>query len=213
MSEDGAWTIRPNELILRYRSVDSWDDYLAVANRERHSTQWLGGDLQRGTENQLTAPDLSAAKVRLRRLLRGDHLSAVIEGRLDEFDRVFAADAWLAAMIVLGSAMEGVLLDVLSRNAGRAETSLPKPRRKLHEAGLGELVHAAAALKLVNSHVKALMSGVKELRDLVHPNRATSSTYRPTPEAVRACAVAFENLVVEMDQAIDDGRMADFEKG
>lgn len=212
VGEDGAWTIRPNELILRYRSVDSWDDYLAVANRERESSQYLGGDRQMGAVSQPVSPDLSSAKGHLRRLLRGDLLSAVIEGRLDEFDRVFAADAWLAAMIILGSAMEGVLLDVLTRNAGKAETALPNPRRKLQEAGLGDLVHAAAALKLVNAHVKAMMSGVKELRDLVHPNRATSSTYRPTPQAVRACAVAFENLVVEMDQAIDDGRMAEFEK-
>lgn len=212
LSGAGEWSLRPNELILRYRDVTSWDDYLAVPNRDRGSGLWLGAAVQGAGESQQTPPDLSGAKGRLGRLLRHQQLASVIESRLEEFDRAFAAQAWQAAMILLGSAMEGVLLDVLGRNAGKAESALPSRKRSLSDAGLGDLVHAAESLKLVNAQVKALAAGLKEFRDLVHPNRAAASTWRPTPEAVRGCAIAFENLVVEMEQAIDDGRMKTFEQ-
>gem|GEM_PF-3287290 len=212
LSGPGEWSLRPNELILRYRNVDTWDDYLAVPGRGRGGP-WLQADqLTKGSEQQ-APPDLSLARGRLRRLLLHDQLAAVIESRLDEFDRVFSAQAWQAAMILLGSAMEGVLLDVLGRNVGKAESTLTnKKKRTLGEAGLGELIQAAETLNLVNGQVKALAAGLKEFRDLVHPNRAAASTWRPTPEGVRGCAVAFENLVVEMEQSIDDGRMKAFEQ-
>lgn len=215
LTGEGSWTMRSNEMILRYRDIDSWDDYLVVPKRDLGLSLSLGGDDQNGGGHQrTTTPDLSSVRGRLRRLLRDEQLAVVIEARLDEFARVFPAEAWLAAMILLGSATEGVLLDVLGRNAGKAETVLPSRRRtaRLEDAGLGDLVHAAEALKLISAQVKAMASGLKAFRDLVHPNRATASTCRPTPEAVRASAVAFENLVVEMDQAIDDGRMAEFER-
>lgn len=212
LSGAGEWSVRPNEMILRYREVNSWDDYLAVPNRDSGSELWVGGSVQRNSEDQHTPPDLSRAKARLGRLLRREQLAAVIESRLDEFDRVFAARAWQAAMILLGSAMEGVLLDVLERNAGKAESFIPNRKRSLGDAGLGDLVHAAQRANLINEHVKTLAAELKEFRDLVHPNRAAASTWRPAPEAVRSCAYAFENLVAEMEQSIDDGRMKRFEQ-
>lgn len=208
----GPWIICPNEMVLRYRGVALWEEYLEIPARWRESDLLDIGES--GAAPQVVVPDLSAAKDRLRRILCQDRLAEVIEARLDEFNLVCSAEAWQSATIILGSAMEGVLLDVLRRNEGKAVSALPNKKRapKLEDVGLGDLVSAAESLNLVHSQAKQLALGLKEFRDLVHPNRAATSTYRASGERVRACAIAFENVVGDLDQAIDDGRIQEFER-
>lgn len=214
LSRNEPWVIRPNELVLRYSNIDQWDDFIAAPALHRAADfGYLDTERPSAQDASPMALDLSQSRARLARLLRDPQLTDVISARLEELSRVFSVGAWQSALFLLGSAMEGVLLDVLSRNEGKAETVLPQRRRtsRLEDSGLGDLLIAAEELNLVNGHVRAMAAGVKEFRDLIHPFRATASNHRATAEAVRASAIAFENMVVEMDQAIDDGRMAAFE--
>lgn len=205
-----VWSLRPNELILRYRHVQHWDDYLAIRELVRTEGAWANESTQ--PEAQRLPPDLASSRAKLRRLLKDGQITAVVLSRLDEFERVFAVEAWQAAMLLLGSAMEGVLLDVLGRNLGKAESLIKNSKKGLGDVGLGELMQIAEALKLIDSQVRAIAWGLKDFRDLIHPNRAAGSTLRPSLEGVGVCAIAFANLVTVLDQAIDDGRMLAFER-
>ncbi|MFI5563359.1 hypothetical protein ACIA2T_29100 [Amycolatopsis japonica] len=112
-----------------------------------------------------------------------------LKARLDEAYRCWQTGAPTAAIIMLGSLLEGVLYDVaLSRHA-----TGPKPSDRLEQ-----LIINAREQKWISREVAEYADVLRNHRNLVHPKKQWTQAYRPTEDAARIAwnvvVGAFNNL-------------------
>ena len=110
------------------------------------------------------------------RLVQDDSLADVLSFRWREAEKCVNAEAYLAAVVMMGSILEGVLLNKFEHNlevGNRAKSSpkdgktgKPKP---VHEWGLSSMVDVAHEVGWLQGDVKRFSHALRESRNLVHP--------------------------------------------
>ncbi len=93
----------------------------------------------------------------------------------DEVKRVREVKAWKSCVILCGGILEGMLLDVLTRDEPQAKAAYHKLKTKspldLNSWDLVDLVDVAKDLGLLSKGVVHLGHGLREFRNLVHPGK------------------------------------------
>ena len=110
------------------------------------------------------------------RLLQDVTLAEILEHRWHEATKCTQAGAYLAAVVMMGSVLEGVLLNRLERNPEmgyRAKgspkdgrTGKPKP---IKDWGLSRMIDVAHEIGWLHGNVKQFSHVLRESRNLVHP--------------------------------------------
>ena len=133
--------------------------------RERTPTATSPKPKQKPTESP---PEFS-------RLIQDASLAAILAFRWDEAQRCAGASAYLSAVVMMGSLLEGILLYKLEQNpkiANEAKSS-PKDRqgkpRPIQEWGLASLIEVAHELRWLQGDVRRFSHGLRESRNIVHP--------------------------------------------
>lgn len=97
----------------------------------------------------------------LRKILERDYL---------EIQRAFIAQCWKSVIIMCGSAIEAILLDLLKQDEEKAKSSQKAPEEKnLEKWSLNNLIGVAIDLELVTEGIFKLSHSVREYRNIIHP--------------------------------------------
>lgn len=97
-------------------------------------------------------------------------LRKVVERDYVETQKVFVAQCWKSVIILSGSAIEAILLDLLLANDAKARASAKAPKKPdIRAWDLADLIKVSVDLKLVTGAVEKLSDPVREYRNLVHP--------------------------------------------
>ena len=141
----------------------------------------------------LRAPGQSRSAVEARdfHFVSSAPLRQVLELDFIDAQRSFAAGAFKGSALLSGSVIEGVLMDRLiaehSKGNARWDAATKSFPRSPGDRGgnvlwdrvsLGLLLEAAHALGLVSDTHKAFISGARDVRDTVHPNREVLNGWR-----------------------------------
>lgn len=114
-------------------------------------------------------------------------IGKLLEERWAEVQRCLDANAFLAATIVMGSLMEGLLLGVCQRfpKAANISPSAPTDRQgkvlQLRQWSLSSMIDVAHQLGWLDLDVKKFSHALRDFRNLIHPYEQLS-TYA-TPDA------------------------------
>ena len=129
-------------------------------------------------------------------LLQDDSLAAVISFRWEEAQKCVGAGAYLAAVVMMGSILEGVLLHRFEHNleVGYRADSSPKDRRTgkpkpLHEWGLSRMIDVAHEVGWIHGDIKRFSHALRESRNIVHPYAQRS--HRDVPDE-GTCSICWE---------------------
>jgi hypothetical protein len=132
------------------------------------------------------------------RVVEDPNLARVLKRRWQEISRARRAKAYLAATILLGSILEGVLLAHVRQNPREANQATPAPRNRNDEVlpfsrwKLNDLIQVAFDCQWIGTPVKDFSLELRDYRNLIHPReQAQTGTY---PDA-HTCEIA--QLVVE----------------
>jgi AbiTii len=105
-------------------------------------------------------------------------LAKILSNRWNEANLAFEAGAYLATIILLGSILEGVLLDKVEQNPALANTSSKSPKDKKSrkplpfvEWNLVSLINVADDRNWLKKGSKDFSHVVREYRNFVHPNK------------------------------------------
>lgn len=97
----------------------------------------------------------------LRKILKRDY---------QEIQRAYVANCWKSVIILAGGAIEALLLDALSADAGKATAAPSAPNKKdLNKWDLADLIKVAVEIGVVPNGVDKLSHSIREYRNLVHP--------------------------------------------
>lgn len=110
--------------------------------------------------------------------VKSTELRKIIERDYIEIQRACITSCWKSVIILSGSAIETILLDLLLQHEPAAKTAAKAPKSKnktdLQEWDLSDLINVSVELRLVSPGVEKLSHSVRQYRNLVHPGNEIS---------------------------------------
>jgi len=113
-------------------------------------------------------------------------LGNILAIRWDEAQKCMNAEAFLAATIVMGSMLEGVLLAVIQKNPHDANISKAAPKdphtgkvKPFPGWSLSEMINVAHELSWIDLDVKRFSHALREFRNFIHPHEQWMSKANP----------------------------------
>ena len=135
-----------------------------------------------------TAPDFA-------QVVADGALADILSFRWEEAQRCIRSEAFLSAVIMMGSILEGALLHKVEQNpeiANRAQCA-PRSRvaspRPIHEWGLSSLIDVAHEVKWLQGDVQRFSHALRESTNIVHPYVQRLQQDRPDADT---CAICWE---------------------
>jgi hypothetical protein len=103
-------------------------------------------------------------------------LGEILAGRWDEAQKCLNVESYLAATIIMGSMLEGMLLAVLQKFPQEANTCKAAPRdprtgkvKYFAEWSLSDMINVAHETGWIDLDVKKFSHALREFRNLIHP--------------------------------------------
>jgi hypothetical protein len=121
----------------------------------------------------------------------------VMEARYIEVDKCISGGAYLAAVILLGSLLEGVLLGVANRNNSLFNQAREAPKdkdgnvKRFPEWSLSNLIDVAHGTGFLNLDVKKFSHGLRDFRNYIHPYQQSMSQFFPDQDTTQICLQVF----------------------
>lgn len=134
-------------------------------------------------------------------------LSPYIEKRIEEIKICLKNDAPLAAIMLIGSSLEGVLLNVATMNPAlmNKSTSAPKDRdsgkvKKFADWNLNSLIDVACEAGIIKDDVKKFSHVVRDFRNYIHPYEQMSHQFSPTNHTAKICFQVLKAALFQIGQ-------------
>lgn len=126
----------------------------------------------------------------------------VVDARLKEIDACLSADAPLAVIFLVGSTLEGLLLELAKANATQFTTSANAPKdrasgkaRPLDQWRLADLIATAHLLKILSDDVFKFADHVRGFRNYIHPRQQLAEGFEPRKETAQ---IAYQVLIAAL---------------
>jgi hypothetical protein len=108
----------------------------------------------------------------------------VIKQRLSEIKDCLSNNIPLSAILLAGSTLEGLLLDLAGRNAQAFNCSKAAPKangkvRPFHEWTLNDLINVAHETGKLGLDVKKFSHSLRDFRNYIHPFQQMHSGFSP----------------------------------
>jgi hypothetical protein len=118
-------------------------------------------------------------------------IQGVIKQRLVEIEATLVT-APLASIMLCGSTLEGILLDIAKRDAKAFTAAKAAPRtsgkiRNLNEWKLNDLINVAYELGYVTKNVKDFGHALREFRNFIHPRAQVAAAFKPDANTAKIC--------------------------
>jgi len=144
-------------------------------------------------------PNIDVSKIGLSVELMG-----AIKHRLEEIASCLAHNAPLAAILLSGSVLEGLLLNVASQNPKNFNQAKCAPKDKENAVkrfpywSLSDLINAAYELGFLKLDVKKFSHSLRDFRNYIHPHEQACSQFQPTKHTAEICFQVLKAAVAEL---------------
>lgn len=127
-------------------------------------------------------------------LVRDPTLGAILEKRWREVQQCVDAEAYLAAIVMMGSLLEGMLLSVVTAHPSQANQTAAAPKdsrsgkpKPFGEWTLSQLIEVAHACGWLQRDVRDFSQELRDYRNLVHPRYQHDKNFHPDADTCRIC--------------------------
>ena len=117
----------------------------------------------------------------------------IIENRLNEIKICISNKANLAAVILIGSSLEGILLGVANNNIRIFSNAMNAPKDRsqkvlpLTKWSFANLIDVANNLQFIGNDVKQFSHALRDFRNYIHPFHQLSCNFNPDQNTVKIC--------------------------
>lgn len=121
-------------------------------------------------------------------------VAAIIKSRIEEADTCIRNSASLAAIFLIGSVLEGILLGTASAYPQIFNSAQCSPKdkdsgkvRRFPDWTLNNYIDVAAEVGVLNQDVKKFSHVVRDFRNYIHPYQQMSSHFTPDKQTALIC--------------------------
>lgn len=140
-------------------------------------------------------------------LLLEPDVAEIVKYRIDEADICIRGNAPLAAIFLIGSILEGILLGVASafpEKFNRANCA-PKDRdggkvKKFPDWTLNNLIDVAAEIGILKEDVKKFSHVVRDFRNYIHPYQQMASQFKPDKQTALICFQVMKAAIYQIGE-------------
>lgn len=135
-------------------------------------------------------------------------VSDVIDQRIKEIEKCYLADAPLAAILLAGSTLEGMLLAIATKhprafNAARAAPKYKNGKAKpFPEWPLGSFIDVARQLGLLQLDSYKFSHILRHFRNYIHPFEQMASGFAPRQHTAKICLHVLKATICEINENI-----------
>ena len=127
-------------------------------------------------------------------IVKDSSLAEVLSLRWEEAQKCVDAEAYLAAVVMMGSILEGLLLHEVEYHPASANQATRSPKdpttgkpKPFHDWGLSVLIDVAHELGWLEGDVRRFSHALRESRNIVHPYVERAQTDRPDGDTCAIC--------------------------
>jgi hypothetical protein len=127
-----------------------------------------------------------------------------VEARLAEIERCLEANAPLAVIFLVGSTLEGLLMELALAHAAMFAGSAAAPRirgvpKPIQEWRLAELIAVARELGILGEDVARHADHVRNFRNYIHPRQQLREAFEPRLETARIAQQVLRAALVDLN--------------
>lgn len=135
---------------------------------------------------------------------------SVVEARLREIDACQEAKAPLAVVFLVGSTLEGLLMELATANSAEfvAAASAPKVRggvKPLNQWRLADLIAVSHALGILSTDVFKFADHVRNFRNYIHPRQQLAEGFEPRIETAQIAQQVLHVALADLQRASETG--------
>ena len=131
-------------------------------------------------------------------------ISDIIECRIKEIEKCISSDVPLAAVIITGSTMEGILLGEATSypKTFNSASSAPKDKnskvRNFQDWTLSNFIDVAYEIGLIKLDVKKFSHIVRDFRNFIHPYEQMVSRFHPDKNTALICLQVLKASIIQI---------------
>lgn len=139
-------------------------------------------------------------------------IQGVIQQRLDEVSAILAK-APLAAIFLIGSTLEGILLDTAKSHAALFTRANAAPKYNgtvinLEDWKLNDLINVAYEVGFVTKNVKDFSHSLRTFRNYIHPRAQANARFNPNGDTAKICFQVLKAAITELTTATKNSQPA-----
>lgn len=134
-------------------------------------------------------------------------ISDIIKSRLKEAEDCVGKKVFLASIIMIGSILEGVLLDTASKYPKEYNQAKSAPRdsntgnvKKFHEWTLNNYIDVSFEMGVIKQDVKKFSHVVRDFRNYIHPYEQMSSRFFPDEHTALICLQVLKAAISQIGE-------------
>ena len=149
-------------------------------------------------------------EIHLEKLGLDDDITNILLLRIEEIKNCMTAHAPLAAIILLGSVLEGILLGIANQMPKEFNQSNSAPKnatnnavKRFQEWSLANFIDVAYDLELINKDVKLYSQGLRDFRNYIHPDVQLTSKFIPNDETAKISFQVLKAAIFQLSKSIN----------
>lgn len=137
-----------------------------------------------------------------------DTVTEVLQHRIEEIEKCFSVNAWLAVILLAGSTLEGIFLGLAIKypeNFNSAKSSPKDSSRKVkqfHDWSLNGFIDVARDLSLIQYDTHKFSHALRDFRNYIHPFEQMSSCFNPREHTAKICLQVLKAAIYEISENI-----------
>lgn len=133
------------------------------------------------------------------------NLKPIVKNRLKEIQNNIKNQAYLSAIILMGSTLEGILLGLASSNPIQFNqaNSTPKDKTtqkplKFNEWTLSNLIDVSYETNFIGEDIKKFSHSLRDFRNYIHPYQQLYSNFFPDNDTVQICWKVLQAVINDL---------------
>lgn len=138
------------------------------------------------------------------------NLEFILESRITEISNGLTHKMPLSVIILAGSSLEGILLDLASKTPKAFNQAVSAPKdsqsgnpRRFHEWTLANFIDVAFELGYIKEDVKKFSHALRDFRNYIHPYEQMSRCFNPSINTAQLCVQALKAAIVQISEAVN----------
>jgi len=149
-------------------------------------------------------------EIHLEKLGLDNDITNILLLRIEEIKNCMTAHAPLAAIILLGSVLEGILLGIANQMPKEFNQSNSAPKnatnnavKRFQEWSLANFIDVAYDLELINKDIKLYSQSLRDFRNYIHPYVQLTSKFIPNDETAKISFQVLKAAIFQLSKSIN----------